>query len=112
MIAPSDKYEGKWVLDMTVDGIKRDRFFVSEKQAKSVIRVQNRPERFVVVDIAPEKGARFVFASDNPQWLTSTFGKDKSIKPLSVTAESLQPVNPPRDKGYTAQEFTEQDLPF
>lgn len=114
LIAPSDKYEGKWVVDLNINGVEKDRFFVSEKQARSVVRVQQRPVAYCLLDFAPVKGPRFVFASDNKTWLCDTFGKGKEIPSLSLTEElkdsnNSKPVIP---VGYTAQSFNEEDLPF
>lgn len=85
-VEKSTMYEGKWVVNLNVDGVLRNRWFVSEKQARSVDRCRRKEKSFCVLDHANERGPRFVFASDNADWLIETF----KASPLAQSSQQPQ----------------------
>jgi hypothetical protein len=100
----STMYEGKWVANISIEGILKDRFFISEKQARSIERCKRYKDAFCVMDHAPEKGPRFVFASTNADWLCTTFEARRDTPAVAAAVETVKPMP------YT--EMTEADLPF
>lgn len=102
-IEPSTMYQGKYVIELRIEGVLKDRFFVSEKQARSVERVRRSKESFCVIDHGPEKGPRFVFASSNPEWLVNTF---QATKETPVIADAIKAV------AEMPATMVEADLPF
>lgn len=103
-IEAAQKYPGKFVAFISLDGLPDQMFWCSEKQARSLQRCQYAPEAYAVIehDNPRAKGPRFVFASDNATWLHGAF-IDK------------QPAAAPKPAPVAAPEpafMSEDDLPF
>lgn len=97
-------YAGKFVAYLIVDGLPEQRFFCSEKQARSLQRVQYKDEAFAVLEHnnPKAKGPRFVFASDNATWLHGAFlDKQPAAAPQPAPAAAPEPAF-----------MSEDDLPF
>jgi hypothetical protein len=124
-VEPSSKYEGKMVVTLVLHKVTEPqgrRFFVSEKQANSVLRCADKPVSYCILDHANDKGPRFVFASSDPIWLTNSFinappkpytPKPKSDAPAMSMRMEMQQEEPRRPiYQEPPRSFTEDDLPF
>ena len=73
----STKFEGKWIVQAQVEGIGECKFWVSHKQAGSIHKNLDAPELFAVLDTGNPEKARFVWCSNNREWLEGAFLKPK-----------------------------------
>lgn len=74
----SNKYEGKWVLNGTIHGVATSypvKLWMSQKQASSVQRNLESETIYAVLDVIDAEKPRFVWASDNLEWLSKAFLK-------------------------------------
>lgn len=93
----STKFEGKWKLLLFVDNrTTPDTFWVSHKQMTSVQRNADKPLLFAAFDTSKDKH-RFIWASDNKEWLTEAFkcvphgqGPDMSFESIKSHVEELK----------------------
>ena len=112
----STRFEGRWVaLGALGEEARPVKFWISQKQAGSIQRSLDGEQLLCVVDVADPEKTRFVWASDNREWLESRFLADRMAqkeeeKPAQVAApkKALKPYNPPPNRF----ESGEEDLPF
>lgn len=104
-IEASNNYPGRFVAFLSLDGLPDQKFWCSEKQARSLQRVQYKEKAYAVIEYGNPKGPRFVFASDNATWLHGAFiDKAQQAAPAPV-APLVQTMPEPKF-------MSEDDLPF
>lgn len=73
-LEPSTKYEGRWVVQGAIGKESSPvKFWMSHKQMTSIQRNLDRGQLYCVVDIADPEKMRFVWCSNNLQWLQDSF---------------------------------------
>lgn len=77
-IEPSAKFEGKWILQATVNSDPfPTTFWLSTKQMGCVQKHVKKPGMvWAAIDYTKPDKPRFVWASDNQEWLTKAFVKE------------------------------------
>jgi hypothetical protein len=116
----STKFEGKWVAQASVEHLGNLKLWMSHKQAGSLHRNLDAPELWAVIDTGNSEKPRFVWASNNREWLEGAFLKDspKETKaPVAAPKAASKPTyvkatkpayNPPPNRFETGDE----ELPF
>lgn len=107
-IEAATKYDGKWVVTLSLDGGHPSKYWMSHKQMTSVQKVLDKPVIFAAFDY--EKAAqygkpRFIWATGDRQWLAKTFLGEVdtfSIPPAEAKAKVQAIIN----------DITEEDIPF
>lgn len=75
----SKKFEGRFVLNGHIHGLKASsdttevKLWMSQKQANSVQKNMDSKVIFAVIDVVDREKPRFVWASNNQEWLAKAF---------------------------------------
>lgn len=112
----STKFEGKWILNAAVDGLGDLKFWLSHKQAGAVHRNLDAPTLWAVIDTGNPEKARFVWCSNNKEWLEGAFMKPKDGGTQTTVSTPVVESKKAFKKPYRAPEpnrfETEEELPF
>lgn len=109
-IEAAKKYEGKWVVTLSLDGGQPSSYWMSHKQMTSVQKCLDRPVIFAAFDY--EKAAqygkpRFIWATGDKAWLEKTFLSTGEQETYTVApAEAQQRIQ------AIVSTITEDDIPF
>jgi hypothetical protein len=105
-IEPAKKYEGKWVVSMTLDQQNMPyAAWMSHKQMSHLQRNLDREELFAAFDYTTNKDKpRFIWASNDTEWLTKAFLGDQA--PYNPPVASLPTTPEPQPS------WVDEDLPF
>ena len=104
----STKFEGKWVAQAYVDGLGELKLWMSHKQAGSLHRNLDAPELWAVLDTGNPAKARFVWASNNKEWLEGAF---LSGKPREPQAQAVQAKSQPEAPKKAPKKFAGSPIP-
>lgn len=119
----STKFEGKWILQAYVEGLGDHKFWLSHKQAGGVHRNLDADTLWVVVDTGNPEKPRFVWCSNNAEWLKGAFlkpkdGEEQTTAPEPApkpTVEAKKPFKKPAGQ-VPANRFDnpafDEELPF
>jgi hypothetical protein len=118
----STKFEGKWVCNAHVEGLGELKLWMSHKQAGSLHRNLDAPELWAVLDTGNPEKTRFVWASNNREWLEGAFlsGKPREQAPAPQTAPQAKPAAKAAPKKFSGTQTpnrwdnqdTVEELPF
>lgn len=112
----STKFEGKWILQASVDGLGDYKFWLSHKQAGGVHRNLDAAAIWAVIDTGNPEKPRFVWCSNNREWLEGAFMKPKDGEQAQAAPAPAPEVKKSFKKPYRAPEpnrfETEEELPF
>lgn len=106
--AAKGKYEGKWIVTLSLDGGPAATYWMSHKQMTSVQKVLDKPVIFAAFDYekAEQYGKpRFIWATSDRQWLAKTFLGEAdtfTVPPAEAKAKVQAIIN----------NITEEDIPF
>jgi hypothetical protein len=111
----STKYEGKWIVNGSLGSEDLAvKLWMTTKQAGSIQRNLDADELFCVVDEIDPERIRFVWASNNREWLAGSFLKRKEeAAPEAAQApevKTYKKVYP--DPTPNRFELGDEDLPF
>lgn len=106
--AATGKYEGKWIVTMSLDGTAPANYWMSHKQMTSVQRALDKPVVYAAFDYekAEQYGKpRFIWATGDKAWLAKTFlgEPDTFSVPPAEAKQKLQAI---------VSDITDDDIPF
>ena len=108
----STKFEGRWICQGKLNDQTEVKFWMSHKQAGSLHRNLDAPTIFAVIDEGDPEKLRFVWASNDLEWLKNSFLKGtKAEQPTQFEApkkDFKKPYKAPEPNRFE----TEEELPF
>jgi hypothetical protein len=118
----STKFEGKWIAQAVVEGLGELKLWMSHKQAGSLHRNLDAAELWAVLDTGNPGKTRFVWASNNREWLEGAFLSDKPREQAQAKQTAPQAKQAPKSAPKKAagapvanrwdNQDTVEELPF
>ena len=108
-IEASKKYEGKWVVTLSLDGGQPSTYWMSHKQMTSIQKCLDKPVIHAAFDyekVAQYGKPRFIWATGDREWLAKTFlgQADTFTVPPAEAKQKIQSI--------ISSISSEDDIPF